>query len=150
MSNSRAKFYTLKPSDLRRCENESLGPSGLGCFRARKTCSFMQASGTQLAHNSQTRLLFDEYVMRRRIFSWIYDYSACDAKLRHFEVVVRSRVDWAVCVDRLLSNGHASVGTVMPRGYSDDYNLCMYTYIPLWKFVLLLLQQSSRKDSFVD
>jgi hypothetical protein len=89
-------------------------------------------------------------VMRRRIFSWIYDYSACDAKLRHFEVVVRSRVDWVVCVDRLLSNGHASVGTVMPRGYSDDYNLCMYTYIPLWKFVLLLLQQSSRKDSFVD
>jgi hypothetical protein len=62
----------------------------------------MQASGTQLAHNSQTRLLFDEYVMRRRIFSWIYDYSACDAKLRHFEVVVRSRVDWVVCVDRLL------------------------------------------------
>jgi hypothetical protein len=110
----------------------------------------MQASGTQLAHNSQTRLLFDEYVIRRRVFPWIYDYPACDAKLRHFEVVVPSRVDWVVRLDRLLSNGHASVGTVMPRGYSDDCNLCMYTYMPLWKFVLLLLQQNSCKDSLIE
>jgi hypothetical protein len=38
---------------------------------------FMQASGTQLAHNGQTSLLFDDYVMRRRVFSWIHDDSAC-------------------------------------------------------------------------